>query len=74
MCLAIPAKITAIDGDYASVNMGGVEITVCISLVENLKIGDYVIVHAGFAIHVLDLGEAVQTLELFREFNDEHTE
>jgi hydrogenase expression/formation protein HypC len=66
MCLAVPAEVTSIDGNTAKVDFGGVMRPVNISLV-NAKIGDYVIVHAGYAIEVLDREEAEKTLQLFRE-------
>ena len=69
MCLAIPGKIVSIDKEkeYASVDYGeGTKRKVNVSLVE-VRIGDYVLVHAGFAIQVLDEKEANETLDLFRE-------
>jgi hydrogenase expression/formation protein HypC len=67
MCLAIPGRILSIDGDTAKIDYGeGTTRNADISLV-NVSVGDYVIVHAGFAIQVLDADEAVKTLSLFRE-------
>lgn len=69
MCLAIPGKITEISSDqeHAMVDYGdGTKRKVNISLV-NIRIGDYVLVHAGFAIQVIDEKEAKETLSLFRE-------
>ena len=66
MCLAVPAEIKSIDGQTAIVDYGGVTRTANVSLVE-AKVGDYVIVHAGYAIQLLDKEEAEKTLELFRE-------
>ena len=67
MCLAIPAKILTIDGTKAQVNFGqGVLREVNVSLVE-AKIGEYVLVHAGYAIQVLEEKEALETLSLWRE-------
>lgn len=69
MCLAIPGKIVEMDStkDHATVDYGdGTKRKANITLVE-VKIGDYVLVHAGFAIQVLDEKEAQETLELFRE-------
>jgi hydrogenase expression/formation protein HypC len=73
MCLAIPARIITFDGNYAIVDFDGIQKQVCIALLDELAIGDYVIVHAGFAINRLDLDEAERTLELFRQFTDENT-
>jgi hydrogenase expression/formation protein HypC len=69
MCLAVPAEVKSIDGHMATVDYGGVKRTANISLVE-AKVGDFVIVHAGYAIQVLDREEAEKTLDLFREILD----
>ncbi|MEM2882482.1 MAG: HypC/HybG/HupF family hydrogenase formation chaperone [Candidatus Bathyarchaeia archaeon] len=66
MCLAIPGRVMEIKGGLAKVDFGGVTREVDISLVDP-KVGDYVIVHAGFAIQVLDEEEAKKTLELWGE-------
>ena len=69
MCLAIPGKIVEIDKneEHGIVDYGdGTKRNVNISLVE-VKVGDYVLVHAGFAIEVLDEKDAQETLDLFRE-------
>jgi len=66
MCLAVPAEVKSIEGHMATVDFGGVTRTANISLVD-AKVGDYVIVHAGYAIQLLDKDEAEKTLELFRE-------
>lgn len=66
MCLAVPAEVRSIDGHMATVDYGGVSRTANISLVE-AKVGDFVIVHAGYAIQVMNREEAEKTLELFRE-------
>jgi len=68
MCLAVPMVIESVSDDgAASVSMAGVTHTVNVSLVENPKKGDYVIIHAGFAIEKLNVAEAESRLELFRE-------
>jgi hydrogenase expression/formation protein HypC len=69
VCLAIPGKIVEIDKktNHATVDYGdGTKRKANVSLV-SVKIGDYVLVHAGFAIEVLDEKEAMETLDLFRE-------
>lgn len=67
MCLATPMKIDRIlEGKKAIVSQGNVSIQVDVSLLENPKPGDHVIVHAGFAIETLSLAEAEERLELFR--------
>ncbi len=64
MCLAVPAKVISIEGDQAGVELGGVRRAVSVLLVPDVEPGQYVLVHAGFAIQVLDAGEAAETLEL----------
>ena len=66
MCLAVPAEVKEIKGETAIVDFGGVVSEVDITLVEP-KVGDYVLVHAGYAIQVLDREEAMETLKLWRE-------
>ena len=67
MCLAVPMKIIKIRGEKGVVEIGGIEREVGLQLLENVKVGDYVIVHAGFAIQHLDEKEALETLSLFEE-------
>jgi len=74
MCLAIPAKVMEINGDTAKVDFGaGTMRDVNISLVE-AKIGEYVIVHAGYAIEVLDQKAAEETLALWNEILNKYEE
>ncbi|RLI25689.1 MAG: HypC/HybG/HupF family hydrogenase formation chaperone [Candidatus Hecatellales archaeon] len=68
MCLAIPAKVLEVSGSRARVDFGGgVTREINISLLERVEVGDYVIVHAGFAIQLLDREEAEKTLKLWEE-------
>ena len=68
MCLAIPACVEQlIAEDNAIVNLGGVRKEISLALVENIKAGDYVIVHVGYALQKLDSLEAEQTLRMFNE-------
>jgi hydrogenase expression/formation protein HypC len=68
MCLALPALIVAlIDAETATVDLGGVRKQISIALTPDAQIGDYVIVHVGHAIGVLDPEEAARTLALFAE-------
>lgn len=67
MCLAIPAKVVTINEDKAQVDFGeGVTRDVNVALV-NVKVGEYVLVHAGYAIQVMDKEEALETLRLWNE-------
>ncbi|MDO9103090.1 MAG: HypC/HybG/HupF family hydrogenase formation chaperone [Candidatus Nitrotoga sp.] len=76
MCLAIPARIEQlIAEDSAIINLGGMRKEVSLALVENIAVGDYVIVHAGYALQKLDQEEAAHTLAMFAEMrtmNDLH--
>jgi hydrogenase expression/formation protein HypC len=67
MCLAIPARIVALSGLEATVDLGGVRKTISIALVPEAQLEDYVIVHVGHAIGMVDPEEARLTLELFAE-------
>ncbi|MBU7014010.1 MAG: HypC/HybG/HupF family hydrogenase formation chaperone [Theionarchaea archaeon] len=67
MCLAIPGKVVEISGSEGTVDFGGVKQKVRIDLILDLKPGDYVIVHTGFAIEKLDEKDALETLELWKE-------
>ena len=67
MCLAIPGRLEEIQDRNGIVDFGGVRRNVDLSLLENCKVGDYVIVHAGFAIQILDEKDALETLDLLRQ-------
>ena len=68
MCLAIPARIIELlDGDQCRVELGGVRKEISLALVDDAAVGDYVIVHVGYALTKLDPEEAAQTLALFAE-------
>ena len=69
MCLALPARIVALDAgtDQATVDLGGVRKGVSVALTPGVAVGDYVIVHVGHAIGVVDAEEAARTLALFAE-------
>ncbi len=67
MCLSVPAKITGIEGDKALVEFGGASRKISIAMLPEAKVGDYVIVHAGYAISKLDEREALEELWLWKE-------
>lgn len=70
MCLAIPARIEQlIAEDSAIINLGGMRKEVSLALVENIAVGDYVIVHAGYALQKLDQEAAAHTLAMFAELS-----
>ena len=66
MCLAVPGRITALKKNNAEVDFSGVKRNVSLDLVPSAKKGDYVLVHAGFAIQLLDAADARETLKLFK--------
>ena len=67
MCLAVPVRVLKIDGLKAMVELGGLARQVSIMLVPDTQVGDYVLLHAGFAIQKLDEREAEETIRLFAE-------
>jgi len=67
MCLAVPVKVVSIEGDEAETEIGGVRRRVSIALTPEVKAGDYVLLHTGYAIGVVDEVEAKETLKLFEE-------
>ncbi|MFH2064689.1 MAG: HypC/HybG/HupF family hydrogenase formation chaperone [Pseudomonadota bacterium] len=67
MCLAIPSKIIRIDGDMGTVDVDGVKRDVSLLMIEEPQLGDYVIVHAGFAIHKIDETVAKESLQILKE-------
>lgn len=70
MCLALPACVIALhDDEMATVELGGVRKQISVALVPEAKVGDYVIVHVGHAIGLLDADEAARTLALFAELD-----
>ncbi len=67
MCLAIPSKIISIENNTGTIDVDGVKIKTSVLLLDDVKIGDYVIVHAGFAIHKIDEAVAMESLKILRE-------
>jgi hydrogenase expression/formation protein HypC len=74
MCLAVPGKILSVDGSDTMrtgvVSFGGAKKEASLAFVPEANVGDYVLVHAGFAISVVDAAEAAQTLEYFRQIGE----
>jgi len=74
MCLAIPGKVLEINTTASpimgKVSFGGIKKEVCLELVPEVKVGNYVIVHVGFAISMMDEEEAQETLKLIDQMND----
>lgn len=67
MCLAIPSKIVEIENNIGTLDVDGVKRKASLLLLEDPKVGEYVIVHAGFALHKIDESAAMETLKLLRE-------
>ena len=67
MCLAVPLRLVETNEEIGIVEMGGIRRRVNLSFVENAKVGDYVIVHAGFAITIMDEKEAESTIKIIEE-------
>jgi len=68
VCLAVPVRVSALLGDqWIEIEVGGIHSRTSIALIEEVAVGDYVIVHAGYAIARLDVAEAEKTLALFAE-------
>jgi hydrogenase expression/formation protein HypC len=74
MCLSVPAKILEINGDMAKASIGGSIIEVGLQLVENISVGDYVLVHTGFALERVDEEEALKTIELLNQLGEDINE
>jgi len=73
MCLAVPMEIVKVLPDNKAVaRQGTTEVDIDVSLLENPRAGDYVIIHAGFAIETLDLQEAEERIDLFRQLDEDN--
>ncbi|HNW99443.1 MAG TPA: HypC/HybG/HupF family hydrogenase formation chaperone [Bacteroidales bacterium] len=70
MCLSIPAEIVSIDGEMAKVSIGGTFVNASLQLLENPKVGEFILLHSGFAIEKLSPEEAEETLKLFKELGE----
>ena len=70
MCLAVPMKIESIEGQIGRASIPGGEYAARLDFLDDVKVGDYVLVHSGFAIEILDEAEALKTLEVFKEYEE----
>ncbi len=70
MCLSIPAKVISVDQNTAMASVRGAIINVGLHLVEDVKEGDYLLIHAGFALEKISEEEALKTLKLIKELDD----
>jgi hydrogenase expression/formation protein HypC len=74
MCLGIPMKLTAVQGREGRAELNGVSRTIGLDLVPEARVGEYVIIHAGYAIQVLDEVSALETLELLAQIGPLETD
>lgn len=70
MCLSVPAQIIKIEGDKASVSTGGTEYEASLTMLENAEVGDYVLVHTGFALQKISEQDAIETYKLIQELEE----
>jgi hydrogenase expression/formation protein HypC len=70
MCLSIPARIVSINGSMAEVSAGGTIFKAGLQMIEEANVGDYILLHAGFAIQKISGEEAAETLRILREIDD----
>jgi len=74
MCLSVPALVVKIEEQMADVSVGGAIFRAGLQMVENISVGDYVLLHAGFAIQKISEEEAIETLNLLNELKDYENE
>lgn len=70
MCLSLPARVISVSGDVAEVSVGGAVFSAGLQMVPDVAVGDYILLHAGFAIEKLSEEEALETLRLLKEMDD----
>lgn len=68
MCLSIPAKVESIDNDMATVSVGGTRYNASLQMLDDVKVGDYILLHTGFAIQKLSKEDALESLKVFEDF------
>ncbi|MBP1669469.1 MAG: hypC [Bacteroidetes bacterium] len=69
MCLSVPAKVVSVEGVSAKVSVGGTLVDIALHLLDDVKPGDYVLVHTGFALQKVSEEEALETIELIRQLD-----
>lgn len=70
MCLSIPARVENIEGELATVSVGGTTYRASLQMLDDVSVGDYVLLHTGFAIQKLSQEEAEETLRIFEDFEE----
>ena len=71
MCLSIPAKVLSISGNTANASVGGSMVKAALDLVDHVKVGDYILIHTGFALEKISEEEALETLRMLKELESE---
>ena len=67
MCIAVPLKLLSVEGEIGNAELGGIVKEISLALIDDAKIGDYVLVHAGYAIQKIDEKDALETISLLEE-------
>ena len=70
MCLSIPAKVEKIENDMALVSVGGTKYNASLQMLDDVQVGDYILLHTGFAIQKLSEEDALESLKVFEEFEE----
>ncbi len=70
MCLGVPGKVVELTGETAKVSIGGVMYDAALAIAEDIEIGDYVLMHAGFVLEKISAAEADETLDAIREYTN----
>jgi hydrogenase expression/formation protein HypC len=71
MCLSIPAKILSIEGTTARASVGGAIVSTSLLLVDDVNVGDYILIHTGFALQKISAEEALETIRIIRDLENE---
>jgi hydrogenase expression/formation protein HypC len=72
MCLSIPAKIISIEGTTARASVGGAIVKASLQLIDDATIGDYILIHTGFALQKISEEEALETIRIIRDLENEN--
>jgi len=71
MCLSIPAKVLSVEGNTAKASVGGAIVNTSLHLVDDVKPGDYILIHTGFALQKISEEEALETIRIIQELEEE---
>jgi hydrogenase expression/formation protein HypC len=71
MCLSVPAKVLSVEGNTAKASVGGAIVNTSLHLVDDVKPGDYVLIHTGFALQKISEEEALETIRMLQEMQNE---